>query len=52
MDQVPLPASWVLAEIVLCSILLEETCSVAIDAMGEGEKQIYLLSLQDFVLKS
>ena len=33
-------------------LLLEESCSVAIDAMGEGEKQIPLFNLQHFVLES
>jgi hypothetical protein len=42
MDQVLPPA---------CSVLLEESCSVAIDAMGKGEKQIPLFNLQQFVLE-
>ena len=51
MDQVLPPACWVLAEIVICSVLLEESCSVTVDTVGEGEKMISLSNLGLFLLR-
>ena len=52
LDQVLPLACRVGAKIVFCSVLLEESRSITVDTVGEGEKQIPLLNLQYFVLES
>ena len=52
LDQVFPPACCVGAKIVVCSALLEESQSVAVNTMGKGEKEISLFNLQDLVSDS
>ena len=52
MDQVFSFARWVGAKVVFCSVLLEESRSVTVDIVGEGEKKISLSNLQHFILQS
>ena len=52
LDLVLSSACWVWAEIILNPVLLIESSSVAINAVSEGEKQIFLLDLQNFVSES
>ena len=45
MNQVFSLACWVRTSVVFCSTLLKESVSVAVDSVGQGEKQISLFAL-------
>ena len=46
------PACWVGAKIIIYSVLLKESRSATVDTVVEGEKQIYLFDIQNFILES
>ena len=49
MDQVLPLTCWVLTVRVICPILLEESLPVTVYTVGEGEEEIPLLDLQNFI---